>query len=58
MANKTLSYVAILMGLIILVLDIYWTYASYAIAEFLAIGIVILIADLIWLAIDAKLMKG
>lgn len=58
MAGKTLSYVAILMGLIILVLDIYWTYAAYAISEFLAIGIVILVADLIWLAIDIKLMKG
>ncbi len=58
MASKTLSYIEILMGLIILVLDLYWTYAAYAIAEFLAIGIVILVADLIWLAIDIKLMKG
>ena len=58
MASKTLGYLGILMGLIILVLDIYWTYAARAISTFLAVGVIILIADLIWLFVDAKLMKG
>ena len=58
MASKALGYIGRLMGVIILVLDAYWTYAASIIPMFLAIGIVIIIADLIWIATDLKLMKG
>jgi hypothetical protein len=49
--------IALLMGAIILVADIYWTYTSYYYAVWLAVGAVIFAADLIWLYIDWSLMK-
>ena len=58
MASKGLSYLEIILGLIILALDGYWTYESRGIPAFLAIGAVIFVATVIWLAIDVKMMKG
>ncbi|MGC8496033.1 MAG: hypothetical protein ACP5MX_02400 [Candidatus Micrarchaeia archaeon] len=50
MANK----LGVVLGLIILVADLYWTATSYNVALWLALGIIILVADLVWIAIDAK----
>jgi len=50
MANK----LGIVLGLIILIADLYWTATSYFSALWLALGIIILVADVIWIAIDAK----
>jgi hypothetical protein len=47
-----------LMGVIILVADLYWTYTSYTYLPWLALGMIILVADLIWLAIDFSYMKS
>ncbi len=57
MSGNTKSMIALLMGAIILVADIYWTYTSYYYAVWLAVGAVIFAADLIWLYIDWSLMK-
>ncbi len=48
---------AVLMGAIIGVLDIYWTYTSYLNPMWLALGVVIFIADLVWLWIDIGSLK-
>lgn len=58
MKGNTKSYLAILMGIIILVADLYWTYTSYFDTTWLALGIIILVADIIWLVLDYSLMKG
>jgi len=50
MANK----LGIILGLIILIADLYWTATSYFSTLWLALGIIILVADLVWIAIDAK----
>ncbi len=52
------SAVAMLMGVVILVADIYWTYTSYTDVTWLLLGIIIAVADLIWLAIDVSYLKG
>ena len=59
MDSKSMSYLAILMGIIILIADIYWLLvgASYTYAPWLAAGIVIFVADLVWLGLDYALMK-
>lgn len=49
--------IAVAMGVIIGLLDIYWTYTSYFNATWLAIGIVIFVADLVWLWVDIGAMK-
>ncbi|MGD0510977.1 MAG: hypothetical protein ABSA33_04005 [Candidatus Micrarchaeaceae archaeon] len=46
-----------LMGVIILVADLIWTYQSAYDAFWLALGIVILVADIVWLYIDYSFMK-
>ncbi len=55
------SWIAILMGIIILIADLYWLFgpgaASYTVPIWLALGIIILIADLVWLGIDYSFMK-
>ena len=58
MKAKAKSWLAILMGIIILVADIYWTYTSSYDTTWLALGIVIFIADMVWLLADWSLMKG
>jgi len=57
MDNKSKSMIGMVMGLVILVADLYWTYTSYNVTLWLALGIVILIADVIWLAVDASFLK-
>ena len=50
------SQIAILMGIIIAVADLYWTYTSYTDVVWLGLGVVIFVADVVWLAIDFNLM--
>ena len=59
MGSKSKSYLAILMGIIILLADIYWLVEgnSYQYTPWLAAGIIIFVADLIWIWIDYNLMK-
>jgi len=63
MDSKAKSYLAIVMGIIILLADIYWLvfpvggYYSYQAPPWLAAGVIILVADLVWLWVDYDLMK-
>jgi hypothetical protein len=52
MKSNTRSNISILMGILIAIADIYWTWTSYYDSTWLALGIIILIADIIWLYID------
>ena len=52
MDGKTKHMLGLLMGVIIAIADIYWTYTSYFDTLWLSLGIVILIADLVWLYLD------
>jgi hypothetical protein len=52
MKSNTRSNISILMGILIAIADIYWTWTSYYDSTWLALGIIILIADIIWLCID------
>jgi hypothetical protein len=49
--------VSVLMGIIIALADIYWSYTSYMNPIWLALGVIIFIADMIWLWIDIGFMK-
>jgi hypothetical protein len=51
------SEIAIFMGLVIAVADIYWTYTSYFYVPWLVLGIVILAADIAWIALDLSLRQ-
>lgn len=55
MTNK--GMVALLMGVIILAADLYWTYTSYYDTLWLALGAIIFLADIAWLYIDWSFMK-
>lgn len=57
MKGSIKSWLAILMGVIILVADLIWTYQSTYNPLWLALGIIILVADVIWLYIDYSFMK-
>jgi hypothetical protein len=57
MKSSIKSWLAILMGLIILVADFWWTYTSYFDATWLALGVLIFVADLVWIVLDLSLMK-
>jgi|GEM_PF-1129053 hypothetical protein len=57
MKGNTKSMIAILMGVIIAIADIYWTYTSYYDVVWVALGVIILIADVIWMYIDWSFMK-
>jgi hypothetical protein len=59
MDSKTESYAAIVLGIIIILADIYWLLvgASYTYPPWLAAGIVIFVAALVWIWIDYDLMK-
>jgi hypothetical protein len=59
MNTKTESYVAILMGIIIILADVYWLLVgnSYTYGPWLAAGLVIFAASLIWIFVDYDLMK-
>ena len=59
MNTKVKSYTAILMGIIIILADIYWLIVgnSYTYTPWLVAGIVIFVASVIWIYIDYDLMK-
>lgn len=63
MSSKVKSYLAILMGIVIIVMDIFWLvypvsgFYSYQALPWLAAGIVILIASIIWIVLDISLME-
>lgn len=52
MAGNMRHQLAILMGLIIAVADVYWTYTSYFDTTWLALGVIIFIANAIWLYLE------
>jgi hypothetical protein len=56
MKNITKSYIAILMGIIIAIADIWWTATSSFDLFWLSLGIIIFIADVIWMYIDYDFM--
>ncbi len=51
------SKIAILMGIIIAIADLYWIYTSYYDTLWVALGVIILLADVVWLYIDWSFMK-
>lgn len=57
--SNTKSYLAILMGIIIIIADVYWLYVgnSYQYTPWLVAGIVIFVASIIWIGLDFSLMK-
>ena len=57
--SNTKSIVAIAMGIIIILADIYWLIVgnSYQYLPWLVAGIVIFVASIIWIYIDYDLMK-
>jgi hypothetical protein len=57
MKGNIKSWIAIFMGIVILIADLYWTYTSYYDALWLALGLVIFVADVIWIYIDYSFMK-
>jgi hypothetical protein len=48
---------AIVMGIVILVADVYWTYTSYYDMVWLLLGIIIFLADLVWIYLDYEMGK-
>jgi hypothetical protein len=59
MSSKAKSYAAIMMGVIIILADVYWLVVgdSYTYAPWLLAGIIIFVASVIWIYIDYDLMK-
>ncbi len=59
MDSKSKSYLAIAMGIIIILADLYWLVvgSSYTYPPWLAAGIIIFVASLVWLWVDYDLMK-
>ena len=59
MDSKAKSYAAIVLGIIIILADIYWLMvgASYTYTPWLAAGIIIFVAAVVWIWIDYDLMK-
>ena len=57
MGSMMKSNISIVMGIIIGLADIYWTYTSYFDTLWLALGIIIFIADIVWLWIDIGFRK-
>lgn len=57
--KMTKSCLAILMGVIIILADVYWLVEgnSYKYAPWLIAGIVIFVASVIWIYLDYDLMK-
>ncbi len=58
MSKSTKSYLAILMGVLILIADAWWTYTSYTYLPWLAAGLTIGVASAIWIALDYDLMRN
>lgn len=63
MSSKVKSYLAILMGIVIIVMDIFWLvypvegFYSYQAVPWLAAAIVILVASIVWIVLDFSLME-
>jgi apolipoprotein N-acyltransferase len=57
MKNDMKSSLAILMGIVIVIADLYWIYITYQYSVDLALGVIIFIAALIWIYLDMALMK-
>jgi len=60
MSAKIKSYTAILMGVVIILADVYWLLIgnSYTYVPWLAAGIIIFVASIIWIILDYDLMKN
>jgi len=56
--NNVKSYLAIALGVIILIVDIWWTWTSYTYLPWLAAGVIIGVASVVWIGLDYDLMKG
>jgi hypothetical protein len=58
MSARAKSYLAILMGIIIILADIYWLLVgnSYEYLPWLAAGIIIFLASVVWIILDYSLM--
>ena len=54
---ETKSTLAMAMGIIIIIADLYWIYTSYQDPTWLALGIIILIASLVWIGLDWSLSR-
>jgi hypothetical protein len=52
MDGKIRRNLAILMGIIVIAADVYWTYTSYTNPLWLALGIIILLASVFWIYLD------
>jgi hypothetical protein len=52
------SNVAIAMGVIIILADLYWTATSYTYAIWLALGVIILVASVVWIVLDLNLRRS
>lgn len=59
MRTNAKSYLAMLMGIIIILADIWWlvTGNSYQYTPWLAAGVIIFIASVIWIYLDYDLMR-
>ena len=57
MAN-TKSQVAMVLGVVIVLADLYWLSFGYKNVTALTLGVIIFIASAIWMYIDYSLMKG
>jgi hypothetical protein len=55
--SKTKSYLAILMGVIIIIVDLWWTVTSTMYLPWVVAGVVILVASVVWIYLDYDLMK-
>jgi len=55
--SKSKSYLAIAMGIIILIADVYWLADSYMVPHWLIAGVIIFVASLVWIWVDYDLMK-
>ncbi|MDE1865819.1 MAG: hypothetical protein KGH94_04255 [Candidatus Micrarchaeota archaeon] len=53
-----LSWLTILMGLVIVVVDLYWSYLSLSYTVGLGLGIVIFVFNIAWLYLEYNLMSG
>ena len=59
MNNKAKSWLAIALGIVIILADIYWLLVgnSYTYAPWLVSGIIIFVASVVWILIDYNLMQ-
>jgi len=52
------AYLAISLGILILIVDVWWTWTSYTYLPWLAAGVIIGVASVIWIGLDYDLMRG